>query len=78
MIHAVDPLIATMVLYFVATLLIAWWFGRDADAGYVEFSLAGKNLGPVSFTMTYFATFVGGGLTMGIAQTAFLGGISAQ
>ncbi len=78
MIHSIDPLVATMVLYFVATILIAWWFGRDAGAGYVEFTLAGKNLGLVPFTMTYFATFVGGGLTMGIAQTAFLGGISAQ
>lgn len=67
-----------MVLYFIATILIAWWFGRNADAGYVEFTLAGKNLGLIPFTMTYFATFVGGGLTMGIAQTAFLSGISAQ
>lgn len=74
----IDPLLATMVLYFGATILIAWWFGRDADAGYVKFTLAGKNLGLLPFTMTYFATFVGGGLTMGIAQKAFIDGISAQ
>ena len=74
----IDPLVATMVLYFAATIFIAGWFGRDADAGYVEFTLAGKNLGLLPFTMTYFATFVGGGLTMGIAQKAFIDGISAQ
>ena len=74
----VDPLIGAMVAYFVITILIAWWYGRGAGAGYVEFTLAGKNLGLVPFTMTYFATFVGGGLTMGIAQKAFLDGISAQ
>ncbi|WP_336365082.1 sodium:solute symporter family protein [Halalkalicoccus salilacus] len=74
----IDPLVATMVLYFGATILIAWWSGRGADAGYVKFTLAGKNLGLLPFTMTYFATFVGGGLTMGIAQKAFIDGISAQ
>ncbi|WP_272913441.1 sodium:solute symporter family protein [Halococcus sediminicola] len=67
-----------MVLYFFGTVLVAWWFGRGAGSGYVSFTLAGKNLDLLPFTMTYFATFVGGGLTMGIAQTAFIEGISAQ
>lgn len=57
----VDPLIAAMIAYFVITILIAWWYGRGAGAGYVEFTLAGKNLSLIPFTMTYFATFVGGG-----------------
>ena len=74
----IDPLVAAMIVYFVVTVLIAWWYGRGAGEGYVEFTLAGKNLGLIPFTMTYFATFVGGGLTMGIAQKAFLDGISAQ
>ena len=73
-----DPLIAAMIAYFAVTILIAWWSGRGAGDGYVEFTLAGKDLSLVPFTMTYFATFVGGGLTMGIAQKAFLEGISAQ
>lgn len=75
---SIDPIVLTMVCYFVGTVLIGWWFGRGADEGYVDFTLAGKDLGLLPFTMTYFATFVGGGLTMGIAQAAFLGGISAQ
>ena len=55
----IDPLVAAMIAYFVITILIAWWYGRGAGAGYVEFTLAGKNLSLVPFTMTYFATFVG-------------------
>jgi SSS family solute:Na+ symporter len=74
----VDLVVLTMVVYFVGTVLVAWWSGRGASAGYVEFTLAGRNLGLLPFTMTYFATFVGGGLTMGIAQAAFVTGISAQ
>lgn len=73
-----DPILVTMIAYFVGTLLIGWWFGRGAGSGYVDFTLAGRNLNLLPFTMTYFATFVGGGLTMGIAQKAFLTGISAQ
>ncbi len=73
-----DPILLTMGVYFLATLLIAWWFGRGAGSGYVTFTLAGKNLDLLPYTMTYFSTFVGGGLTMGIAQTAFIDGISAQ
>ncbi len=75
---SIDPIVLTMIIYFVGTILVAWWFGRGASDGYVNFTLAGKDLGILPFTMTYFATFVGGGLTMGIAQSAFLGGISAQ
>ena len=73
-----DPLTLTMGTYFVATLLIAWWAGRDAGSGYVEFTLAGRDLGLPVYMMTYFATFAGGGLTMGVAQRAFTAGISAQ
>ncbi|WP_435076374.1 sodium:solute symporter family protein [Halococcus sp. AFM35] len=73
-----DPIVLTMIVYFAGTILVAWWFGRGAGSGYVSFTLAGKNLDLLPFTMTYFATFVGGGLTMGIAQTAFIEGISAQ
>ena len=73
-----DPIVVTMALYFAGTILVAWWFGRGASSGYVDFTLAGKNLELLPFTMTYFSTFVGGGLTMGIAQTAFIEGISAQ
>jgi SSS family solute:Na+ symporter len=78
MVSLTDPIVATMLMYFAGTILIAWWFGRGAGSGYVSFTLAGKNLDLLPFTMTYFATFVGGGLTMGIAQTAFIEGISAQ
>jgi SSS family solute:Na+ symporter len=74
----VDLVVLTMVVYFVGTVLVAWWSGQEASAGYVEFTLAGRDLGLLPFTMTYFATFVGGGLTMGIAQAAFVTGISAQ
>ena len=73
-----DPLTLTMGTYFVATLLIAWWAGRDAGSEYVEFTLAGRDLGLPVYMMTYFATFAGGGLTMGVAQRAFTAGISAQ
>lgn len=73
-----DPLTLTMGGYFLATLLIAWWAGRDAGSGYVEFTLAGRDLGLGVYMMTYFATFAGGGLTMGVAQRAFTAGISAQ
>lgn len=78
MVNLFDPIILTMGAYFFGTILIAWWFGRGAGDGYVSFTLAGKDLGLLPFTMTYFATFVGGGLTMGIAQKAFIDGISAQ
>ncbi|MWG35642.1 sodium:solute symporter family protein [Halomarina oriensis] len=73
-----DPLILTMAGYAVATLLVAWWGGRGAGSGYVEFTLAGRDLGLPVYMMTYFATFAGGGLTMGVAQRAFTAGISAQ
>lgn len=78
MVDLLDPIILTMGVYFLGTILVAWWFGRGAGDGYVSFTLAGKDLGLLPFTMTYFATFVGGGLTMGIAQKAFIDGISAQ
>lgn len=78
MVNVLNPVILTMGTYFLGTICIAWWFGRGAGDGYVSFTLAGKNLDLLPFTMTYFATFVGGGLTMGIAQKAFIGGISAQ
>ena len=73
-----DPLILTMVAYFAVTVAVGLWFGRDAGEGYVEFTLAGRNLSLPVYMMTYFATFTGGGLTMGIAQRAFIDGISAQ
>lgn len=73
-----DPVVLTMVGYFLLTLLIAWWAGRDAGSGYVEFTLAGNDLGLPVYMMTYFATFAGGGLTMGVAQRAFTTGISGQ
>ncbi len=67
-----------MVAYFAATVGIALWSGRGAGSNYVEFALAGKDLSLPVYMMTYFATFAGGGLTMGIAQTAFVDGVSAQ
>nr|WP_305794606.1 sodium:solute symporter family protein [Halomarina rubra] len=67
-----------MVAYFLLTVGIAYWSGRNSDATYTEFTLAGRNLSFPVYMMTYFATFTGGGLTMGIAQQAFLSGISAQ
>lgn len=78
MVDFTDPLIAVMVIYFVATIGVALWFGRGSGSGFIEFTLAGKNLSLPVYTMTYFATFAGGGLTMGIAQQAFVDGISAQ
>lgn len=73
-----DPLTLTMAGYFVVTLLIAWWAGRGSSSGYIEFTLAGRDLGLGVYMMTYFATFAGGGLTMGVAQRAFTSGISGQ
>ncbi|AGB39677.1 sodium:solute symporter family protein [Natronococcus occultus] len=73
-----DPVVATMIGYFALTLVVGIWFGRGAGEGYVEFTLAGRNLSLPVYMMTYFATFAGGGLTMGIAQEAFIEGISAQ
>ncbi|WP_306054951.1 sodium:solute symporter family protein [Natronococcus wangiae] len=73
-----DPIVLTMVAYFALTLAVGIWFGRGAGEGYVEFTLAGRNLSLPVYMMTYFATFTGGGLTMGIAQQAFVEGISAQ
>lgn len=73
-----DPVILIMVVYFTLTLIVGLWFGRGAGKGYVEFTLAGRDLSLPVYMMTYFATFTGGGLTMGIAQQAFVEGISAQ
>ena len=78
MVDVRDPLVLTMIVYFVVTGAVAWWFGRGAGEGYVEFTLAGKDLSLSVYTLTYFATYVGGGNTMGIAQMAFAEGISAQ
>ena len=78
MIDLRNPLIITMMVYFGLTIVVAWWFGRGASEGYVQFTLAGKELNLSVYTLTYFATYVGGGNTMGIAQMAFLEGISAQ
>jgi len=73
-----DPVVITMAGYFLLTLIVGVWYGRGAGDGYVEFTLAGRNLSLPVYMMTYFATFAGGGLTMGIAQRAFIEGISAQ
>ncbi|MDQ2050826.1 sodium:solute symporter family protein [Natronolimnohabitans sp. A-GB9] len=73
-----DPIVATMAGYFAVTIAVGIWYGRGAGEGYVEFTLAGRNLSLPVYLMTYFATFAGGGLTMGIAQQAFVEGISAQ
>ncbi|ELY64637.1 sodium:solute symporter family protein [Natronococcus jeotgali] len=73
-----DPLIVTMIGYFAVTLAVGVWYGRGAGEGYVEFTLAGRNLSLPVYLMTYFATFAGSGLTMGLAQQAFVEGISAQ
>ncbi|RKD93630.1 sodium:solute symporter family protein [Halopiger aswanensis] len=73
-----DPVVLTMIGYFALTLAVGLWYGRGAGEGYVEFTLAGRDLSLPVYLMTYFATFTGGGLTMGIAQQAFVEGISAQ
>ncbi len=73
-----DPIVATMIGYFAVTLAVGLWYGRGAGEGYVEFTLAGRNLSLPVYLMTYFATFAGSGLTMGLAQHAFIEGISAQ
>lgn len=78
MVDVPSPLILTMAVYFAVTLIVGLWFGRGAGEGYVEFTLAGRDLSLPVYMMTYFATFTGGGLTMGIAQRAFVDGISAQ
>lgn len=78
MVDVFDPLVLTMLVYFALTVAVAWWFGRGAGEGYVQFTLAGKDLSLSVYTLTYFATYVGGGNTMGIAQMAFMEGISAQ
>lgn len=78
MVSITSPLVITMIIYFGLTLLIAFWSGRETTGSYEMFTMADRNLSLPVYTMTYFATFVGGGLTMGIAQQAFLRGISAQ
>jgi len=74
----VDTVLLTMAVYFLITLAVGIWYGRGAGDGYVQFTLAGRDLSLPVYMMTYFATFAGGGLTMGIAQRAFVEGISAQ
>lgn len=78
MVDLTDPILLTMAGYFLLTLIVGIWYGRGAGGGYVKFTLAGRNLSLPVYMMTYFATFAGGGLTMGIAQRAFIEGISAQ
>ncbi len=78
MVNLRDPLILAMAGYFLLTLIVGVWYGRGAGDGYVQFTLAGRDLSLPVYMMTYFATFAGGGLTMGIAQRAFIEGISAQ
>ncbi|GAB7021001.1 sodium:solute symporter family protein [Halostagnicola bangensis] len=78
MVDLLNPVLLTMVGYFLLTLIVGIWFGRGASEGYVQFTLAGRNLSLPVYMMTYFATFAGSGLTMGVAQDAFLQGISAQ
>lgn len=78
MIFGIDTVLLTMVAYLLVTLSVGLWFGRDAGEGYVEYTLAGQDLSLPVYMMTYFATYTGGGLTMGIAQRAFIDGISAQ
>ncbi|GAA0681085.1 sodium:solute symporter family protein [Natronoarchaeum mannanilyticum] len=78
MVDLQDPLILAMAGYFLLTLIVGVWYGRGAGDGYVQFTLAGRDLSLPVYMMTYFATFAGGGLTMGIAQRAFIEGISAQ
>lgn len=67
-----------MIVYWVLTIAIAYWYGRGAGDSYLSFHLAGRNLNLPVYAFTYMATFTGGGLVMGIATLAFTTGISAQ
>lgn len=67
-----------MVIYWIATIAVAYWYGRGAGRSYLSFHLAGRNLNLPVYAFTYMATFTGGGLVMGIATLAYTSGISAQ
>lgn len=70
--------LGVMVLYGVATLFIGYWYGRGAGKSYASFHLADRSMSLSVYTLTYMATFTGGGLVMGVATLAYTSGISAQ
>jgi SSS family solute:Na+ symporter len=70
--------ILVMVVYWVVTLVVGYWYGRGAGKSYESFHLADRNMSLPVYTLTYMATFTGGGLVMGLATLAYTSGISAQ
>jgi SSS family solute:Na+ symporter len=67
-----------MILYGILTLLFAFLGGRGASKSADSFLMADRNLSMPVYSLTYMATFTGGGLVMGIATLAYTSGISAQ
>jgi SSS family solute:Na+ symporter len=70
--------ILVMILYWVLTLGVGYWYGRGAGRSYETFHLADRDMALPTYTLTYMATFTGGGLVMGLATLAYTSGISAQ
>ena len=67
-----------MILYGVLTVLFAFFGGRGASKSAESFLMADRNLSLPVYSLTYMATFTGGGLVMGLATLAYTTGISAQ
>lgn len=71
-------ILVIMAIYWILTLLVAYFSGRGASKSVNSFLMADRGLSMPVYALTYMATFTGGGLVMGISTLAYKSGFSAQ
>jgi SSS family solute:Na+ symporter len=73
-----SKILIIMVIYWILTVLVAYFSGRGAGKSVNSFLMADRGLSMPVYSLTYMATFTGGGLVMGLSTLAYNTGISAQ
>lgn len=73
-----STVLTIMIIYWILTLLVAYFSGKGAGKSAESFLMADRNLSLPVYSLTYMATFTGGGLVMGVSTLAYQSGISAQ
>ena len=68
--------LAIVVVYMVAALAVGIYFGRKTDS-FKDFAIGDRKLGTFALFATMFATYIGGGSTVGLSEKSFRIGLVA-
>jgi len=64
-----------VIIYIITIVSISSFFIKKVINSYEEYSLAGRSLGPVYIFLTYFGTWISGGIIIGLADSSFKWGL---